>query len=54
MNTADQHEESTDADGKVFTAQLVILGVVLLTALYAPQVNSDRAFRIMDRMWGNS
>ncbi|MEU9405773.1 hypothetical protein AB0E08_08710 [Streptomyces sp. NPDC048281] len=50
MDTAGQHVEATDKAGSLFAAQLAIVGLVLVTALYAPRENSDRAFRLLDWM----
>jgi hypothetical protein len=57
METAGRRAEGTDTDATVLTVQLVVPGVVLFTALYAPCENSDRAFRLLDWLdWmkGNS
>ncbi|MFJ8140828.1 hypothetical protein [Streptomyces sp. NPDC096013] len=54
MKTAEQGADGSDRAGTVLGAQLAILGVVLVTAQYAPCENSDRAFRLLDWMTSNS
>ena len=39
-----------DADAVVLAAQVAVAGVLVLTALYAPSENSERAFRLLDWM----
>lgn len=52
--TTDQRAASVDTDARLLTAKLTFVGLVLLTALYAPHENSERAFRLLDWMKGSS
>ncbi|MFD8799984.1 hypothetical protein [Streptomyces atroolivaceus] len=50
MKTTDQHAVDANKDAVLFTARLAAVGVLLLTALYAPGETSERAFRLLDLM----
>ncbi|MFF4276177.1 hypothetical protein [Streptomyces sp. NPDC001536] len=50
METTVQRTAGTDSALLAF--KLIVFGVLLGTALYAPRENSDRAFRLLDLMTG--
>ncbi|MET8451648.1 hypothetical protein [Streptomyces sp. NPDC005209] len=53
METTVQRAAGTGTDSTVLAVKLVVLGVLLGTALYAPREKSERAFRLLDLMKGS-